>query len=152
MAQNFSRYRCFLVMDSLVNVVLLFGFVRVFKNGEPPVFCWHSRQSDIFFIFYHCDITRNSAKLKSMEGVAPQTSVVSSLQLNSTPCRRCTVKKVPAPNREGGRYSTNPIPLTLGAEALITSPLSLTLEPSTPDTHLPFYIFPLNDKDKYILD
>ena len=40
-----------------------------------------------------------------------------------------------------------PYPRALEAEPLITSPLSLTLEPSTLDHHLPFQNFPLNEKD-----
>ena len=44
--------------------------------------------------------------------------------------------------------STNlPYPWALRAEGLISSPLSLTLEPSTHDHHLPFYLFPLNQKE-----
>ena len=37
-----------------------------------------------------------------------------------------------------------PYPWTFRGEGLISSPLSLTLEPSTHDHHLPFYLFPLN--------
>ena len=59
---------------------------------------------------------------------------------------RCTVIKVPYLNKGGGRVLMlqNYPPLNLTAEALISSPLSLTLEPSTHDHHLPFYLFPLN--------
>ena len=35
-----------------------------------------------------------------------------------------------------------PHPLSLRTEALITSPLPLTLEPPAHDHHLPFYFFP----------
>ena len=38
-------------------------------------------------------------------------------------------------------------PLSQRAEALITSPLPLTLEPPEHDHHLPSYFFPLNKKE-----
>ena len=40
-----------------------------------------------------------------------------------------------------------PHPEVQEAEALITSPLPLTLEPPAHDYHLPFYFFPLNKKE-----
>ena len=53
------------------------------------------------------------------------------------------------PPKKGGQhriqfycYKTTLIPWVQGAEALITSPLPLTLEPPEPDHHLPFYFFP----------
>ena len=54
---------------------------------------------------------------------------------------RCTVVKVPAPKRGGGRQHYLH-PLNLRAEVLISSRLSLTLEPSAPDYHLPSVFSP----------
>ena len=47
---------------------------------------------------------------------------------------RCTVKKVPAPKREGDRYSTtsNPQSLNLRCRDFYQFPTFLTLEPPTP--------------------
>ena len=44
-----------------------------------------------------------------------------------------------------------PHPEVEGAEALITSPLPLTLEPPAHDHHLPFYFCPINKKKHTIL-
>ena len=49
-------------------------------------------------------------------------------------------------------YKTTLTPCAQEAETLIISPLPLTLEPSAHDHHLPFYLFPLNKKEKYILN
>ena len=59
---------------------------------------------------------------------------------------RCTVKEVPYLKSEGGQVlmlQNYPHPLSLRAEALISSPLSLTH-----DHYLPFYLFPLNPLHK----
>ena len=58
---------------------------------------------------------------------------------------RCTMKRVPY-RKKGGfqfyQYKTNLLnpPWTLGAVTLITPPLFLTPEPSTTNSHLPFYL------------
>ena len=65
-------------------------------------------------------------------------------------CHWCNMLKPPPVISWHGSIFTStklPYPRALRAEALITSPLSLTLEPSIPAHHLPFYIFPLNEKD-----
>ena len=62
-----------------------------------------------------------------------------------TELSRCTVIKVPHPKKEEGPVlllQNYPHPLNLRAEALITSPLPLTLEPQEHDHHLSFYFFP----------
>ena len=147
--RNFCSCFLFFTMECSGSVASYFNWNLSLRILDPCCQLCVPPTEFSLLCFEHCVIilSPNTRDGYVFSRVCLTTGTRSSYPKTSRHLDRCNVLKQPPViswHRSIFNVTNLPYPWALRGEGLITSPLSLILEPSTHDHNLPFYLFPLN--------